>query len=261
MDFWMWEALDGAVNAFEFVAAGLGVGTVFGLFGAGGSAFATPILALMGVPPVLAVASPLPAMLPASLTGARRHVQNGSFDRRVALLAIAGGVPGTAAGALLSSAIGGNRLLFLSAAMLLVVGARVAMPDRDRHAAACALRRANAPLLVGTAFAVGLLTGLLANGGGFLLVPLFIIGFGLAAGEAAGTSMLVVGVLTIPTLVTHWSLGHIDWPVAIAFAVGMIPGSLVGASLSSHVADEIARRAFGVVLVVFAIAFVALQVV
>lgn len=245
------------MHLFELLLAGLGVGTVFGLFGAGGSAFATPILALMGVPPVLAIASPLPAMVPASFTGARRHMRNGTFDRRVALLAVAGGVPGTALGALGSSLLGGNKLLVLSGLMLVIVGVRVAWPERRRDTSACDARRKNSWLVAGGAFLVGLLTGLLANGGGFLLVPLFIVGFGLAASVAAGTSMVVVGVLAIPTLVMHAVLGHIDWPVAIAFGAGLIPGSMIGANFSARIPDLLARRVFGAILVVFAIVFLA----
>jgi len=239
--------------------AGLGVGTVFGIFGAGGSAFATPVLALLGVPPVLAVASPLPAMLPASLTGARRHARNGSFDGRIARLAVLGGVPGTAVGALGSTIVGGGSLLLLSGLMLVAVGVRVLVPDAREHAARASARRGNAVLLVTTCFAVGVLTGLLANGGGFLLVPLFIVGFGLAAGEAAGTSLLVVGVLTVPTLVTHAMLGHIDWTVAAAFGAGVVPGSLAGAGLAGRIPPAVARRALGVLLLTFSIAFLAVQ--
>lgn len=75
------------MDFLRHVLTGLGVGVVFGMFGAGGSAFATPILALVGVPPLFAVASPLPAMLPAAFNGARRYVRSGNVDGRVARLA------------------------------------------------------------------------------------------------------------------------------------------------------------------------------
>jgi uncharacterized protein len=257
----MRAAFAGGMVPVEIALAGLGVGVVFGMFGAGGSAFATPVLALMGVPGVLAVASPLPAMLPASVTGARRYVRAGKLDRRVATLAIAGGVPGTVLGALASGPLGGARLLVLSGVMLLVVGARVLLPDPVDHAVKAAARRNQTALVLAASFGVGILTGLLANGGGFLLVPLFIVVFGLTTGEAAGTSMVAVGVLTIPTLMVHWALGDIDWPVAIAFAVGLVPGSLAGAQLALHIPAPTARRAFGLLLVGFALFFLASQLV
>ncbi|MEO8698377.1 MAG: sulfite exporter TauE/SafE family protein [Acidimicrobiales bacterium] len=232
--------------------AGLGIGIVFGLFGAGGSAFATPILALIGVPGIAAVASPLPAMLPAALIGARRSIRAGALDTRMAGLAVAGGLPGAILGALASSLVGGRGLLLLSGVMLLAVGGRVLMPDPVDHDAQCELRRNRNSIVLSASFVVGLLTGLLANGGGFLLVPLFVVIFGLSTRQAAGTSMLAVGALTVPTMITHSALGHVDWHVALLFALGMLPGSLAGAQLGLRISADRVRRAFGVVLVLFA---------
>ena len=240
---------------FEVLLAGLGIGIVFGMFGAGGSAFATPILALIGIPAVIAVASPLPAMLPASVAGARRYLRSGNLDTRIAKLAVAGGIPGTVIGALVSRYVSGNALLVLSGVMLLVVGARVLLPDSKNHEDRSAARRKRSGLVIAATFVVGFLTGLLANGGGFLLVPLFVVVLGLTTVKAAGTSMVAVGVLTIPTLVTHWALGHIDWPVAVVFALGVVPASLLGARISEHLPAERSRKAFGVLLVAFAIWF------
>ena len=251
--------MDGGVLYAEIAAAGVGVGAVFGLFGAGGSAFATPVLALLGVPGTLAVASPLPAMLPASITGAWRSLREGRVDARIAGLAIGGGLPGTLLGSLASSTLDGARLLTLSGLMLLVVGVRVLTPDPVGHASKTAARRGNSSLVLAIAFVVGLLTGLLANGGGFLLVPVFVVLFGLSTGEAAGTSMLAVGALTVPTLVTHSLLGHVDWPLAVAFAAGVVPGSLLGAHHAQRVPAARARRAFGVLLVGFAVWFLVRQ--
>jgi uncharacterized membrane protein YfcA len=240
-----------------FVVAGLGTGMVFGLFGAGGSAFATPVLALLGVPAPLAVASPLPAMVPAAFAGARRYLKAQALDLRTAKLAIVGGVPGTVVGALVSAAIGGQRLLLLSGLMLLIVGARVVLPDPVGSSERAAARRSRTELVVGAAFVVGVFTGVLANGGGFLLVPLFIVVLGLGATEAAGTSMVAVGALVVPTMVTHWFLGHIDWNVALAFGGGMLPGSLVGSRVAQRIPARVLRPAFGVMLTAFATVFLA----
>ena len=231
--------------------AGLAAGTVFGLFGAGGSAFATPMLALIGLPGAVAVATPLPAMLPASIAGARRYLRSGNLDRRVATLAILGGLPGTIVGALASSIVDGRWLIVLSGALLAVVGVRVLLPDPTDHADRCAARRSRTGLVITLAFAVGLLTGLLANGGGFLLVPAFVVLLGLSTGMASGTSMVAVGALALPTLLVHWQLGHIDWPVALIFGLGVLPGSIAGAQLAQHVPADVARRTFGVLLVLF----------
>ena len=260
MDIWIDRGSNEHVLYLEIVAAGLGIGAVFGVFGAGGSAFATPVMALLGVSGTFAVASPLPAMIPASIVGARRYLRSGKLDMRVAKLAVAGGLPGTILGAVASVAVGGSRLVAGSGVMLLAVGLRVLLPDPVDGAGRRAARRESAGIVLAAAFAVGLLTGLLANGGGFLLVPVFVVLLGLSTGEAAGTSMVAVGALTIPTLLTHWFLGHIDWPIALAFAVGVLPGSLVGARFAQHLPSKFARRAFGVLLVSFAVWFLVRRV-
>lgn len=235
----------------HIIVVGVLAGFVFGLFGAGGSALATPALVLAGVPGALAVATPLPALLPASLAGARRAMRTGDFDRRVALLAVAGGLPGTILGGIASAWVDASHLVVWSGALLLVVGARVLLPDPAEHGARCAARRDRTVVVVGLAFGVGVLTGLLANGGGFLLVPTFVLILGLGAGVATGTSVAVVGALSLPTLVVHWTLGHIDWRIAAVFALGVLPGSLAGNGLAPRVPPAIARRAFGAFLVTF----------
>ena len=110
-------------------------------------------------------------------------------------------------------------------------------------------------MLVAVAGGLGLFTGLLANGGGFLLMPLYLLVFGLRMRQAVGTSLLVIAVLSVPTLITHWALGHIDWGVAVAFAVGLVPASLAGARMSSRLAAGVQRRAFGWFLIGFGTLF------
>ena len=259
MDFWFVLPLHGWVSSFAIVLAGVAAGTMFGLFGAGGSAFATPVLALLGLPGAVAVATPLPAMLPSSVAGARRYLRSGNLDRRIASLAVLGGLPGTILGALASSVIAGRWLLALSGVILAAVGVRVLLPDPSGHADRCAARRSSTALVVALSFAIGVMTGLLANGGGFLLVPAFVVLLGLSTGMAAGTSMVAVGALAVPTLAVHWQLGHIDWRVALVFGLGSFPGSLVGARAAQHIPADRARRAFGVILVVFAAWFLRRQ--
>ena len=235
------------------VLVGLLAGGFLGVFGGGGSAFATPVLALVGIPGLAAVASPLPALLPASFAGARGQFRTGNLDRRVALLAMAGGLPGSLIGGLASSLVAGTTLVALSTVVLFGVGLRVSLPDADGHADRCSGRLDRTGLIVALAFGVGLLAGLLANGGGFLLVPTFIVLLGLSTTVAAGTSMVAGAVLSIPTLLVHWSLGHIDWSVSLVFAIGVLPGTLAGTWLARRIPAATVRRAFGVLLMVFAV--------
>jgi uncharacterized membrane protein YfcA len=246
--------------------AGAGVGLAFGVFGAGGSAFATPVLALLGVPAPVAVASPLPAMLPASVAGAHQYLRAGALCRRTARVAVIAGLPAVVAGASVSPLVGGEGLLVITGALLFVVGARMLLPSPLLPVAAGGSRRdddepTRIVLVVALVAGAAFLTGLLANGGGFLLVPIFVLGLGFTATRAAGTSMVAVAALIVPTLAMHWYLGNIDWAVAGAFAIGAVPATVLGARLGRHLPEALARRAFGVTLVAFSLWFLATRVV
>jgi hypothetical protein len=250
------RSLGRSVNSSTIVAVAVAIGLLYGVFGVGGSSVATPVLSLLGAPALIAVASPLAATVPAAIAGAIPYAQAGESRPRAAAWSVAGGAPATIAGALLSHAVGGSALLVGSGVVLTVVGLRMLWPITDQALIRGTSRRKNRPLLVAAAAGVGFFTGLLANGGGFLLMPLYLLVFGLRMRQAVGTSLIVIAVLAIPTLATHWALGHIDWSLAAKFAVGAVPGAVVGSRLAHRVDGPTVRRAFGWFLVVFGVAFV-----
>ncbi len=243
----------------EVTAAGAVIGVLFGLFGVGGSSFATPVLGLLGVPGVIAVAAPLPATIPAAVLGALGYARRHQVDVNIARWSIMGGVPATIVGAFLSSSVGGKALLIASGVVLALVGIRILAPLSSATRLAGRARR-RAIVVVPNAAAIGFFTGLLANGGGFLLVPLFVLVLGLTMPESAGTSLVVIAVLSIPTLATHWALGHVDWPLASAFAAGAIPGAIAGSQLVTRLHADRLRKGFGVLLIAFAVYFTARQI-
>ena len=244
-----------------FVVAGAAIGTLLGLFGVGGSSVATPILSLLGVPPLIAIASPLPATIPGAITAAVAYVRSREARPRAAAWTLLGGIPATILGAYLSRLVGGSSLLVASGVVLVVVGWRVLRPIHDAARDAGSLRRQNRPLLVAAAFGVGLFTGLLANGGGFLLVPLYLLVFGLRMRQAVGTSLLVIVFLSIPTLAAHWALGHVDWAVAGGLAMGLIPASAISSRFAHRVEGPALRSAFGLFLVLFGAFFTAYRLI
>ncbi len=74
---------------------GAAVGLLGGLFGKGGSAIATPLLSLVGIPPISAVASPLPATIPSTLSASYAYWRERLIDWRVVGWSAAVGVPAT----------------------------------------------------------------------------------------------------------------------------------------------------------------------
>jgi uncharacterized membrane protein YfcA len=239
-----------------FVLAGALIGGLTGLFGVGGSSIATPMLALLGVPPILAVASPLPATIPSATAAVMPYVREVEARPRAAAWTVLGGAPAAIAGAYVSKIVGGPTLLILSGVALIAVGARVIQGVDPAMRVRGGERRRHRLVLVAVAAAIGFLTGLLANGGGFLLVPAYMLLFGLRMRQAAGTSLLVVIVLAIPTLVVHWSLGHIDWTVAAAFALGAVPMAFVAGRFAHVVEGPQIRRAFGWFLTISGFGFI-----
>ncbi len=75
----------------------------------------------------------------------------------------------------------------------------------------------------------GMLAGLLGVGGGLVLVPGFTHLLGLDPKRAVATSLPAVAILSIPAMVTHAVLGHVNWSYALLLTVGVIPGARVGA--------------------------------
>ncbi len=236
-------------------AIGAGVGYLGGLFGKGGSAIATPFLALIGVPPIIAIASPLPATVPGTLVAFARYGKGGFADRRVIIWSVACGAPATVAGALLTRWIDGSTLIKVTDAVIACLGLRVLLhtppkeSDQDIHP--------NALLLALVAVTVGLLAGLLANSGGFLLVPLYLAVLSLPIKNALACSLAVASLLAIPGTIVHAALGHIDWRVAVVFGMASIPLSSLGARTALSMNAARLERVYGAGLFILGVALFA----
>lgn len=248
-------------SPWAVAACGAVIGLLTGMFGVGGSSIATPLLSLLGASPLVAIASPLPATIPSALAAAIPYVRAGENRPRAALWTLTGGIPGTIVGALASRVIGGQPLLIASGVVLVVVGARIGRPIEQSARDAGTKRRTNRPVLIAASFFVGVFTGLLANGGGFLLVPMYVLVFGLRMRQAVATSLTVIAVLAIPTLITHAALGHIDWSIAVAFAAGALPTAFIGGRFAHRFEGPQIRRAFAWFLMASGAAFVVYRVV
>lgn len=237
-------------------ATGIGavVGFVSGLFGKGGSAVTTPALRVfLDVPRFSALASPLPAALPTALSASLAYRGRGLIDRPAFVITCLAGFPATVVGSLVSPYAGGHALMVLTA--LFVIGLGLSMlahrePPAEAAGTGRTVPRARLTII---GLGVGFLAGLLANTGGVLYAPLFIKWVRMETKRALATSLLVSAALAVPGTIAHAALGHIDWRLVLALAIGSIPSSYLGARLGIYLQSRTLLRIYGTALTLFGV--------
>ena len=242
-------------STFEIVGIGCLLGFLSGLFGVGGSSVATPVLRLLGVARLTALGTPLPVALPTALVGGFAYWRQGLVDLRAAAWTAAGGVPAVLVGSYLSAMVPGRALMALTGLLVVMVGIRLLRGPLPASPAGGS--RAGWPQLLGVGAGVGLLSGLLANGGGFLLVPAYLLLFHMEARQAAATSLVAVALLALPGTWAHWRLGHVNLHLALLLSLGVIPATYLGARLGIALPERTSRLFFGAFLLLFGAFFLA----
>jgi len=231
------------------LVTGAAVGFLGGLLGKGGSAIATPILAAVGVPPMIAVAAPLPATVPSTLVAADEYRKRGLLDMAILRWSIIAGLPATVVGAVLTRWISGDVLVYVTDVVIVVLGVRLLSRSHTAEVVAEVDPAAERRRTIAVAIVVGLAAGLLANSGGFLLAPLFITVLGVPVKPALGTSLAVAAALAVPGTAVHFALGHLDWAVVAVFGLGSIPLSRLGARVALRIDAARLERFYGAALI------------
>ena len=111
------------------------------------------------------------------------------------------------------------------------------------------------PLLAGLGAASGFVAGLLGVGGGIVMVPVLTGPLKVPMRSAVASSLVAVAIFSVPTLITHWALGHIDWTYALPLMIGVVPGARVGAHLTIGSSERTIRLLFGVLIIVLAVIY------
>ena len=187
-----------------------------------------------------------------------RYWRQGQTGGRLAVLLIAGTLPGVIAGSVIRvELLPGPRVFDLVvAAVLMPLGIWLALTrpsrpqDPDRPA-----RLIPVPVLVSLAAAVGCVGGIYGIGGGSILAPI-LIGSGRPPAEVAPAALAstfvtsVAGVITFTILAIHQH-GTVapDWPTGIALGVGGLAGAYTGARIQSRMPDVLIRRLVGILVV------------
>ncbi len=99
------------------------------------------------------------------------------------------------------------------------------------------------------------MAGLLGVGGGVVMVPVFTRLLRIPVKEAIASSLVAVAIFSIPALVTHAVLGHINWAFAIPLTIGVVPGAQIGSRITVGASDKTVRTMAGVFFVVLAIVY------
>lgn len=234
---------------------GIAIGFLGGLFGKGGSAIATPLLAAVGVPPIMALAAPLPATIPSTLAASSVYWKARLIDWRIVRWSLGFGIPATVVGAIGTRWIGGDALVTMTDAILVALGLRLLLARTNEQSDPHDLPPEKAWLLAGVATVVGLVSGLLANSGGFLLAPLYVTVLRLPVKAAFASSLAVAAALAVPGTIVHAALGHIDWLLVSVFAATSVPLSFLGARVALRTDSARLERVYGAAISVLGIVF------
>ncbi|MBX3229211.1 MAG: sulfite exporter TauE/SafE family protein [Labilithrix sp.] len=226
------------------VAGGLAllIGVVLGMLGGGGAILTLPMLVYVaGVEPKAAIATSLFVVGATSLVGSATHARAKRVRWRIGATFGAAAMGGAFMGGRLARFVPGTALLVAFAVVMLVTAAAMFRGRAGRDGAG----RAPAPLrILALGAAVGMLSGLVGAGGGFLIVPALTFFGGLSMREAVGTSLFVITLQSFAGLAGHVGHVEVNWALAALVTGATVTGSLAGAFFGGKVPSEVLRRGF-----------------
>jgi uncharacterized membrane protein YfcA len=135
-----------------------------------------------------------------------------------------------------------------------VMRGRKGAPAADEDEAASS-ERPSIAVLGAVGAGAGFVAGLLGVGGGIVLVPAMTGVLRVPMKRAVASSLVGVAIFSIPALITHAVLGHIDWSFALPLMAGVVPGARLGARFTLRQSDRSVRRIFGLGVIVLALVY------
>jgi uncharacterized protein len=232
------------VSLIGLVLAGL-IGVTLGLLGGGGSILTVPIFVyVLGYAAKPAIATSLAVVGVTSLLAAINHARVKNIDAQAALWFAPSAMLGTFIGTKLAMMLGGTTQLLIFAAVMLASATSMLHGQHSNE------QTTGKPLwtLAVTGFGVGLLTGLVGVGGGFLIVPALVLFAGLPMKRAVGTSLALIALNSFIGFFGYMQTVSLDWPLIAAFVMVATAGSLIGARLVQVISAAVLRRSFGIFL-------------
>jgi uncharacterized membrane protein YfcA len=230
------------------------IGVALGMLGGGGSILTVPVLVyVMGFEPKDAIAMSLPVVGTTSLVAALGHWREGHVAWRAVGVFGPLAMLGAGAGARLAARVSGAFQLALLGFVMLAAGL-IMLRDRGpgEEAAPAPAARSRYAVLGASGLSVGILTGLVGVGGGFLIVPALVLLAGLPMRHAIGTSLLAITLSTMTALAAYRGQATILWGVVATFTALAVAGAVIGTRVARRVPARALRRAFGVLVLALA---------
>lgn len=236
------------------VSLSLLIGLSLGLLGGGGSILAVPILIYaLGMDEKPAIATSLLVVAATSAVAAVQHARAGNVKWKVGLIFSAAGMAGAYAGGRLAKFIPSTVLLVLFA--LIMAATAIAMwRGRNEGAGAKSAEGATATgKIVADGLVVGVLTGLVGAGGGFLVVPALALLGGLPMHQAVGTSLFVIAMKSMAGFAGYVGHVSIDYKLAGVVIAAASAGTVAGALIGRRVEADRLRRGFALFVAAMAL--------
>lgn len=274
-----------SVSVIVFLALGVSVGFLSGLFGVGGGFLLMPLLSFLGIPSAVAVATSASHVVASSVSGAITHYRRGNVDIRMGLVMLAGGLTGTYLGV---SAVKILRRLgyfdFTVAIMYViflgVVGTIIfiegvnasrrvrstggstakksgqhvwmeGLPFKMRFPRSKLYMSAVPPVIIG--MFIGCLSAIMGIGGGFIIIPAMIYLLRMPTGLVIGTSLFqIVFVAALATVLHAVENKTVDVVLAFILIVGGVIGAQFGTMVGEKLRGEHLRALLGAVILLVA---------
>ncbi len=229
------------------------IGAVLGLLGGGGSILTVPALVyLAGQTAQGAVTASLMIVGTNSAFGALYHRTQGTMNWRVALTFGGVGMVTAYFAAGLSELFSPGALMVAFALLMLAVG--LMMVWRQSHPVDTDVQASKGWLTITlTGAAVGVLTGFLGVGGGFLIVPALVMLVGLPFRQAVGTSLVIIAMNSLAGLLGHLHGMEIDMATVTTFAVAGIVGTMAGTRLAQRIEPKRLQTLFAAFIIALAL--------
>lgn len=251
------------------LALGALIGLALGALGGGGSVLTVPALVFaLGLTAQEATTGSLVIVGVTAAIATVGHARAGHTRWRPGLALAAFGLPASLLGTALNRRADEDVLLLAFAALMLVAATGMLLrahaddddPPPARPGGTLTRTRVSTAKLAVAGLGIGLLTGFLGVGGGFVVVPVLVVLLGFEMPVAVGTSLLVIALNSGVALAARAQHGTFVWSVIVPFTIAAVLGSLVGARASDRVPASELTRAFAGLLVLVG-GYVAVQAV